>query len=89
MDEGTERGLKRWEVSLIRGMLVRNFAKQDILAYFSTPERSVNQARISEIENGTHDHSHTRIASPDDVRKFMAGYPSVRDYMSEWEQKLG
>lgn len=44
--------LEDWEVGLIRAMLDRNsFTKQEIVAYFTRPERSINQGRISEIES--------------------------------------
>ena len=85
-----ESSLALWEVSLIRGMLAHtSLNKQEILAYFSLPERSINPARIAEIVSGTHEHAGTKIASPTDIREFMANYPSVRYYMDEWEQRLG
>lgn len=48
-----EKQIEDWEVSIIRAMLAsEQYSKQQIVSYFSRPERSVNQGRISEIEKG-------------------------------------
>ncbi|CAO3413496.1 RNA-binding domain-containing protein [Azospirillum argentinense] len=44
--------LSRQEVALIKAMLAKDFPRQDILAYFSRPGRSVNMFRIKEIRSG-------------------------------------
>jgi hypothetical protein len=44
--------LAEWQVAIIRAMLAAGkFKKQEIVAYFSRPDRSINQGRISEIED--------------------------------------
>lgn len=71
--------LEGWEVALIRAMLgTGEFTKQQIVAYFSRPDRSVNQGRISEIEN---DHERYRgiDAAPDDALKsFLDDWKTIR-----------
>ena len=46
--------MEDWEVALIRAMLASGCfrRKQDILPYFNRPERTLNQARISQIAVG-------------------------------------
>lgn len=45
--------LEHWEVALVKRMwMTGKFTKQEILAYFTRPDRSINQARISEITEG-------------------------------------
>lgn len=87
--------LKDWEVSLIKGMLRRAKSgalnKQDILSYFSVPERSINPARIEEIQGNDHRYSGTPEASFTTVMAFMKDYPNqtLRDYLKEWGERLG
>lgn len=43
--------LSRQEIALIKAMLNRGIPRQDILAYFSRPGRSINMFRIAEIRS--------------------------------------
>lgn len=47
---GRKNRLERWEIALIKAMLEKGTfgSDQDILAYFTRPNRSVNQGRIWE-----------------------------------------
>ena len=85
-----QQSLAAWEVSLIRGMIEHlNLNNQEALAYFSIPERPINQGRISDIKSGIHEHSNVRIASSAQVRQFIQGYPkkSAWDYLNELDAK--
>jgi len=53
----------------------QKFTKQDILAYFSRPGRSINQARINEISSG-----HERYAAIP-----SASNEQLTSYLSKWE----
>ncbi|WP_259781695.1 ATP-binding protein [Aestuariispira ectoiniformans] len=65
--------LKGWEVSLIRAMLnTGRYSKQQIVAYFSRPERSINQGRISEIEQGHERYEGIPVASFEELEQFLA-----------------
>ena len=83
--------LDAWEVRMIKGMLdTRRWNKQEILSYFSFPGRSVNPARIGEIEN-----SHPRFgrvlgASRDEVLEFVEHYPTdaIKSYRDKWSDRL-
>lgn len=87
--------LEDWEVSLIKGMLRlrrRGFTSQDMVSYFSTPQRSINGGRISEIKNKTNPaYNGIPEARLSVVREFMDGYPHqpARDYLEEWGSRLG
>jgi len=68
--------LENWEVSLIRKMLNSGiFTKQQILAFFSQPRRSINQARISEIATGHERYEGIREATNEELET----------YLQEWE----
>ena len=68
--------LEKWEVALVKAMLARNYVPQDIQAYFSRPTRSINNARISEIKDGTK-HKAIKPASDDDLDTFLDAWPNV------------
>lgn len=57
-------------------MLARNYVPQDILAYFSRPTRSINNARISEIKEGKK-HKGIKPASDDELETFLDCWPNV------------
>lgn len=62
-----------WEVAIIRSMLDSGlYSKQQIVAYFSRPDRSINQARISEIEANHERYNHIKQASSEEFEQFMA-----------------
>lgn len=80
--------LKNYEVSLIKLMLSNGqySAYQDILAYFTRPNRSVNHARISEIADamsGEPMHKSAKkyvkqpIASEEDLKIFLNSWPNI------------
>lgn len=69
--------LARWEVALVKAMLMRNgYNDQDILAYFTRPTRSVNHRVIAEIRTGAK-HKTTRAASQEELDEFLAIWPNV------------
>lgn len=64
--------LEDWEVAIIRAMLgSEEFSKQQIVAYFSRPDRSINQARISEISNDHERYDGISPASSDELNRFV------------------
>lgn len=68
--------LEKWEISIVKAMLARNYVPQDIQAYFSRPTRSINHARISEIRDGAK-HNAVKIASDADLDAFLEAWPDV------------
>jgi len=60
------------EVAIIRAMLASgSFAKQEILAHFSKPGRSLNPARINEIKDDHKRYNGISAASNDDLDRFL------------------
>lgn len=57
-------------------MLARGYVPQDIQAYFSRPNRSINNARISEIKDGTK-HKAIKAASDDELDHFLDCWPNI------------
>jgi len=57
-------------------MLAKKYVAQDILAYFSRPTRSINNARISEIQNDTK-HKGIKAASDAELDAFLEAWPNV------------
>lgn len=75
--------LERWEVTLIKTMIGKGgMNDQDILAYFTRPNRSINHRAIREIRRGE---KHTRIkaASDQELVDFVSMYPLI-----DWETGL-
>ncbi len=71
--------LADWEVAIIRAMLhAGTFKKQEIVAYFSRPDRSINQARISEIEDNHERYKGIAAASKAELDKFIADWREIR-----------
>lgn len=68
--------LEKWEVALVKAMLVKGKVPQDIQAYFSRPTRSINHARISEIRDGAK-HKAVKLATDDELEAFLAIWPNV------------
>ena len=71
--------LEPWEVSIIKAILASgSFSKQQILAYFSRPDRSINQARVSEIDEGHERYSDHPIASPEQLSTYLSEWQSIK-----------
>ena len=71
--------LADWEVAIIRAMLAfGKFKKQEIVAYFSRPDRSINQGRISEIEDSHERYKGVAVASKAELEKFLADWKEIR-----------
>lgn len=71
--------LQDWEVALIRRMLATGkFTKQEIVAYFTRPDRSINQGRISEIEQDHERYRGIEPASEEELEKFLADWDKLR-----------
>lgn len=68
--------LEKWEVAVVKAMLQKKYVSQDIHAYFSRPTRSINQARISEIREGTV-YVAVKPASDADLNTFLAAWPDI------------
>ena len=70
--------LQRWEVALVKAMLVKDPSRndQDILAYFTRPDRSINHARIAEIRKGTK-HARTKAATEVELERFIESWPQI------------
>ena len=57
--------LERWEIALVKAMLDKGgMNDQDILAYFTRPNRSINHRAISEIRRGD---KHARVKAASDA----------------------
>jgi hypothetical protein len=70
--------LEDWEIAIIRAMLAAGrFSKQEIVAYFSRPERSINQARISEIEDNHERYRNVGTASNEELATFLSDWRQV------------
>lgn len=69
--------LERWEVALIKAMLIRGgYSDQGILAYFTRPTRSINHARISEIRTGAKFKT-LKAATDDELNEFLNNWPDL------------
>lgn len=68
--------LEKWEVALVKAMLSRKYVPQDIQAYFSRPTRSINNARISEIQSGAK-HKAIKQATDGELDAFLDAWPNV------------
>ncbi|WP_321390848.1 ATP-binding protein [Emcibacter sp.] len=74
-----KKQLEDWEVSIIRAMLAKGgYSKQEILAYFSRPDRSINQARVSEIEAGNERYNGIVAASEEELDAFLTDWNKIR-----------
>jgi hypothetical protein len=70
----SQNALEPWEVETIKAMLARGgFSNQKIVAYFSRPTRSINQARIVDVKKG-------RIFSS----LMPAGDQRLDDFLDHW-----
>jgi hypothetical protein len=76
MAKRSKNTLEKWEVALVKSMLLRKYVPQDIQAYFSRPTRSINHARISEIRDEAK-HKNIRPASDADLDSFLEAWPNV------------
>ena len=77
-DRSRRNKLEHWEIALIKAMLEKGtFGNdQDILAYFTRPNRSINHARILEIRR---DDKHARIRPSTDkeLDSFIESWPHI------------
>ena len=70
------------EVSLIKAMLTNaSLQGQDIVAYFTRPGRTVNQARITDIRSGKARYAVVPPASAAQLKRFFADWPQ-HDYVT-------
>lgn len=69
--------LDRWEIALIKRMIADgDLNDQDMLAYFTRPTRSINDARIAEIRNQAK-HRSVPSASAAELDTFLAAWPQI------------
>ncbi len=70
--------LEEWEITLVKAMIAdgRGRSDQDILAYFTRPNRSINHRNIGEIRSGKK-HAAKDTASPDELEGFLAAWPEL------------
>lgn len=68
--------MKKWEVSIVKAMLQKNYIPQNVHAYFSRPTRSINQARISDIKEGKI-HAAVKAASDAELDAFLEAWPDI------------
>ena len=76
MARRTGKTLEKWEVAIVKSMLLKNYVPQDVHAYFSRPTRSVNQARISQIKDGKM-HAAIKPASDVELDAFLNAWPDI------------
>jgi hypothetical protein len=72
----TNKALEKWEVAIVKSMLDKKYVPQDVHAYFSRPTRSVNQARISQIKDGTL-YAAIKPASDVELDAFLNAWPDI------------
>jgi len=71
------KGLKRWEVAIIKGMIDSGDYKDQVThSYFTRPTRSINQREISQIRNKVK-FANIKAASTSDVQTFLNQWPSI------------
>lgn len=69
--------LERWEIALVKSMLLRGgYSDQEILAYFTRPLRSVNHRVIAEIRTESK-HKALKAASPQELDDFLVTWPDI------------
>ena len=69
--------LERWEISLVKAMLIRGgYNDQDILAYSTRPTRSVNHRAIGEIRTETK-HKAMKASTAEQLDDFLATWPDI------------
>lgn len=79
----SKNSLEKWEVAIIKAMIkTGKYRDQEILAYFTRPNRTVNHARISEIR---HNQKHKTVSACSDDRllQFLKTWPQI-----DWETGL-
>ena len=85
--------LEDWEVALIKGMFRVSKSRpalhdQEILSYFTRPGRSINPARVAEIQQNHPRYDAIPEAAYSQVLAFMRGYPSIDDYFDQWRERM-
>ncbi|MBL8770029.1 MAG: ATP-binding protein [Phenylobacterium sp.] len=65
-----QRGLQDWEIALIKRMMVEEYARDRMHAYFNRPERTLTPAAFSEIKLGRFG-SHIQPASAEELARFV------------------
>ena len=79
--------LEDWEVGLIKRMgLTGDYNNQQIQAFFTRPDRSINQARITEIMRGDR-HPSIQPSSQEDLGLFLEGFQESRSAVVEVPRK--
>jgi hypothetical protein len=69
--------LEPWEAEIIKAMIERGgFSNQKIVAYFSRPTRSINQARVVDIKKGRI-FGHLQHASGQRLDDFLSHWPDI------------
>lgn len=78
MAKGNRR-IEPWEAALIKAMLAAGtFNRDQIIAYFSRPERPVNPARINEIAKGVI-HADVQPANAAQISALLRTFRSPKD----------
>lgn len=65
-----QRGLQDWEIALIKRMMVEDYARDKMHAYFNRPERTLTPAAFSEIKLGRFG-EHVLPASAEELARFV------------------
>lgn len=69
--------LSDFEIGIIKTMLTtKKYSKQDILSYFTRPNRTVNHRVISEIESGKR-FPHIKQCSENELKYFIRKWPNI------------
>ncbi|EME67981.1 putative transcriptional regulator [Paramagnetospirillum caucaseum] len=70
------RNIEAWEAALIKAMLAAGgMTKDQIVSYFTRPDRTVNPFRLAEIEKGE-SHSDVEAATPGQVAVYLRTFRS-------------
>lgn len=82
---GGARNIEEWEIALIKGLLADgSYTKDQIVAYFTRPDRTVNPFRVSEIDKGEIG-ANVEAAPPEVVFDYVSKFTVSRHVMTEGE----
>jgi hypothetical protein len=73
--------LEKWEVAIVKAMIARGGSftnDQEILAYFTRPNRTVNHRLIGEIRNSSK-HKDVKAAEEVDLDAYLSNWPDLDD----------
>lgn len=73
-----QRGLEDWEIALIKRMMMEQYARDKMHAYFNRPDRTLTPAAYSEIKAGRFGKA-IEPASIETLQRFVEGFARQRE----------